>query len=165
MWVNSWIGILVGVSYIAAQLALNIPAGWVALSGLAPLALGILKLKSLHRNIEQDGSDSDDTMATQEHSAAQRLHSQVLAVSSITVANGGDNLGVYIPLFASSAIGIHVYVGTFLLMTGLWCALGYYAVHNPILGSTVRRYGPVSLPFVLIALGIYILSGSLVLFE
>ena len=45
-------------------------------------------------------------------------------------------------------------------MTAVWCALGYVAVNNPLIGTHVRRYGHRVLPFVLIALGLYILSGA-----
>ena len=47
------------------------------------------------------------------------------------------------------------------MMTGVWCALGYLLVNNEILGGAIRRYGHVVLPIVLIALGVYILSGAL----
>ena len=157
------IGVLVGASLLAARLAWSVPSGWVALLGLVPLVLGLLKLRSFLADSQQPSGTSEQAVRTREHEAAERLHSQILAVASITVANGGDNLGVYIPLFTSTA-NASVYVGVFALMTGLWCVLGYYAVHNPMIGSTVRRYGPIVLPFVLIGIGLYILSGSFVLF-
>jgi cadmium resistance protein CadD (predicted permease) len=93
----------------------------------------------------------------------QRTHSQVLAVAGVTVANGGDNLGVYIPLFASATGMIPLYVALVAAMTALWCSLGYLLVHNRLLGQHICRYGRVVLPFVLIALGLHILSGARVL--
>lgn len=152
-------GVLTAASAIAARLAFSIHPGWVALLGLAPLVLGILKLRSLRAPPDED----DEAALTREHRFEQRMHSQVLAVTSITIANGGDNLAVYIPLFASTSL-IVICTVVFALMTALLCALGYYAVHNPVFGSVVRRHGRVALPFVLIALGLYILSGSLALF-
>ncbi len=86
-------------------------------------------------------------------------------MAGVTVANGGDNLGVYIPLFASNPGAIPVYAVIFAAMTGIWCAAGYALVNNPMAGSYVRRYGHLLPPFVLIALGAYILSDAMVLLD
>ncbi|MGA8046005.1 MAG: cadmium resistance transporter, partial [Dermatophilaceae bacterium] len=88
---------------------------------------------------------------------------QALAVAGVTLANGGDNLGVYIPLFATAPQAIETYVAVFAVMTVAWCALGYAIVNNPLIGSRIRRHGHVLLPVVLISLGLYILSGAAVL--
>jgi cadmium resistance protein CadD (predicted permease) len=68
---------------------------------------------------------------------------------------------VYIPLFANNPKSIGVYAVLFAVMTAMWCALGYALVNNPIAGQHVRRYGHVLLPFVLIGLGVHILSDAL----
>ena len=85
---------------------------------------------------------------------------QSLTVAGVTLANGGDNLGVYIPLFATAPQAIGTCVAVFAVMTALWCALGYLMVNNPWIGDRIRRHGHVLLPPVLIALGLYILSGA-----
>lgn len=87
------------------------------------------------------------------------------SVAGVTIANGGDNLSVYIPLFASELQAIMVYTAIFAVMTGVWCAMGYALVNNPLAGSHIRRYGQVALPFVLIGLGLYILVDARVLFQ
>jgi cadmium resistance protein CadD (predicted permease) len=157
------IGALVAMSWIAARLALAIPAGWVALLGLAPLLLGILGFVSLLRRAPPD-DDADEAAESRGRVSKRLWHSQVLAVTAITVANGGDNLGVYIPLFASNPAAVPIHIAAFTVLTGLWCVLGYYLVHNPLVGDAVRRHAHVVLPFVLIALGLYILSDAWVLF-
>jgi cadmium resistance protein CadD (predicted permease) len=58
---------------------------------------------------------------------------------------------------------VPIYIAVFAVMTAVWCALGYLVVNNPLIGSHVRRYGHVLLPVVLIALGLYILSGAVAL--
>jgi cadmium resistance protein CadD (predicted permease) len=90
----------------------------------------------------------------------RRTHSQVLAVAGVTIANGGDNLGVYIPLFASAPGAIPVYAAIFAAITALWCLLVYLLVNDRLIGERLRQYGHLALPFVLIALGLYILSGA-----
>ena len=158
------IGALVLVSALAALFALALPDGWVAFLGAVPLFLGLSKLVALRADtVSGEGAGDEHRLQVQEHNAERGLHSQVLAVASVTVANGGDNVGVYVPLFATAFGAIATYVLTFAVMTGVWCALGYSLVNNKILGGAIRRYGHVVLPIVLIALGVYILSGALVL--
>jgi len=67
------------------------------------------------------------------------------------------------PLFASDLGTIIIYALTFAVITGVWCGLGYLLVNNKVLGDRIRRHGRIALPIVLITLGIYILSGALVL--
>ncbi len=152
------IGVLVLASALAALLALALPEGWVALLGAAPLLLGLNRLLALRTGEAGEQGDGD-----RELNAESGLRSQMLAVAGVTVANGGDNIGVYVPLFATAPDAIVTYTLTFAVMTGIWCTLGHALVNNRMLGATMRRYGHTVLPVVLIALGIYILSGALVL--
>lgn len=158
------IGALVLVSALAALLVLAFPEGWIALLGVVPLIMGFSKLPALRTDtVSGKGGGEEDRIRDQEQNAERGLRSQVLAVASVTVANGGDNVGVYVPIFATDLGAIVSYALTFAVMTGVWCALGYLLVNNKILGGTIRRYGHIALPVVLIALGVYILSGALVL--
>jgi cadmium resistance protein CadD (predicted permease) len=76
----------------------------------------------------------------------------------VTVANGGDNVAIYAPLFASSSLvraaGL---AGIFLAMTGLWLGLAWITVHNPLFGRHLQKWGRWLLPPVLILLGLWIL--------
>ena len=158
------IGVLVLVSALAALLALAFPAGWVALLGAVPLLMGLWKLLALRTDaVSAESASEEHRVQDSEHHAERTLHSQVLAVAVVIVANGGDNVGVYVPLFATAFERITLYALTFAVMTGVWCALGYLLVNNKVLGGAIRRYGHVVLPVVLIALGLSILSGALVL--
>ena len=158
------IGALVLVSAMAALLALTIPEGWIALLGLAPLLMGFAKLRALRVGAaDTPGAGDARRVQEQEHTAERRLGWPVLAVASVTVANGGDNVAVYIPLFATAFDAIATYALTFAAMTGVWCVIGYLLVNNNVLGSAIRRYGRVILPVVLIALGLYILSDALIM--
>jgi cadmium resistance protein CadD (predicted permease) len=150
---------LVLASSAAALLALAIPPGWIALLGLVPLFLGLRALRALHAS-----EDEDERAPANLHAKGRNgFAAQAFTVAGVTLANGGDNLGVYIPLFATAPAAIPVYVAAFSVMTLAWCALGYLLVNNPLVGDQVRRYGAVALPIVLIALGVYILSGAIAL--
>lgn len=155
------IGTLILVSVAAALLAVAVPKAWVAMLGFFPLLLGIARLLTLNR--DEPGEVDPNGIRNVELLTERRLHSQSLAVAAVTIANGGDNLAVYIPLFASAPSAIVVHVAVFAIMTGLLCVAGYVLVDNDRAAGIVRRYGHVALPVVLIGLGFYILSDAVVL--
>lgn len=157
------IGTLVAVSTLVAWLSMALPEGWISLLGLVPLYLGLKQIKSLWT--DADDSAEDDEIQGQEQEIARSLHSQLLAVAGVTIANGGDNLGVYIPLFANSLAAIPLFIVVFAFMTLLWCFLGHVLVNNKVFGHWLRRYGHKILPVVLILLGLDILSGALILIK
>jgi cadmium resistance protein CadD (predicted permease) len=159
------IGALTAASAAAAYAALVVPPGWTSLLGLAPLYLGLSKLLALWPDRDSADEDVGASADAAERRIEERLHSQMLSVAAVTVANGGDNLGVYIPLFADNVAAVPLFAATFAVMTGLWCAAGYALVKNPAGAALVLRFGHLILPLVLIAIGVHILSGARVLFE
>jgi cadmium resistance protein CadD (predicted permease) len=159
------IGALVAASAAAAWASLAVPEGYPALLGAVPLALGLRSLWALRRSGGEAEEPEAGEVQAAEARAERRTHSQVLAVAGVTAANGGDNLGVYIPLFAREPRLIPLYAGVFTAMTVLWCFAGYRLVQNRVVGAQVRRYGHLALPIVLIALGLWILSGAGVLIQ
>jgi cadmium resistance protein CadD (predicted permease) len=95
---------------------------------------------------------------------SMRAGGNILTVAIATLANGGDNLSIYTPLFATrSAVEIAAIGLVFALMTALWCVVGHWLVHHPALGAPIRRYGQRAVPFILIGLGALILyrAGTL----
>ena len=150
--------VLVMASAACAFLSLAVPAGWIGLLGLAPLALGLRGLWALWRDRRAAGAG-----APPDEPRPRPSRYKALAVAGVTVANGEDNLAVYIPLFASAPRLMPFYAAVFAVMTAAWCALGYLLVHNPLVGDRIRRHGRAALPLVLIGLGLWILSDALVL--
>jgi cadmium resistance protein CadD (predicted permease) len=148
------IAVLLSASAAIAWAAIAVPDEYVALLGFIPLGLGIAKLIELRR---QDDDDEEAEAAELESRRQRSLHSQTLAVAAVTIANGGDNLGVYIPLLARDPDLVWLYAAVFAAMTGLWCLLAYWLVQHRVIGERVRRYGHLVLPLVLIALGLWIL--------
>jgi cadmium resistance protein CadD (predicted permease) len=88
-----------------------------------------------------------------------------LSVAAVTISNGGDNIGVYIPLFSkyNTVDQITVFTSVFIAMTAVWCIAAYYLVIHPLIASRIRRIGNIITPFVLIGLGIFILTDSFLL--
>ena len=154
-------GALVLICASAALSALAVPEGWVALVGVLPLFLGVKKLLALRNKkaAEHRGGKKE------EKHRKRVARSQVLAVAGVAIANGSDDFGIYVPLFAADLGAIPTYALTFAVMVAVWCGLSYLLVNNKVLGDRIRRYGHLILPIVLIALGVYILSGALDLFR
>src|SRR6266851_1588055 len=94
--------------------------------------------------------------------AAQLVTSEEVGLLGLVpIAIGGDNLSLYIPLFAAHDGGdVALFVAIFLAMTALWCAAGYALVSGRPFGIPAERWGAASLPYVLIALGVYILART-----
>lgn len=143
---------LVLISVVAALVALVIPPAYVKLLGLIPIALGIKSLIELWR-----GEDDDDE-EERARSAQASAPSQALVIAAVTIANGGDNIGVYTPVFAiQSGYETTVVVAVFIVMTALWCGLAHRLVNHPTIGAPIRRYGHRILPFVLIGVGVMVM--------
>ena len=82
----------------------------------------------------------------------------VATIAAVTFANGGDNVGVYVPVFATAGAGdMVVFVVVFLVLVAVWCAAARLLVSHPAVAGWLSRAGDVLLPIVLIALGVAIL--------
>jgi cadmium resistance protein CadD (predicted permease) len=147
------IGLLVAISALGFFLSLAVPSYVIGLLGIVPIAIGIRKLVALRKR-----NESHSNQATQD----KRKNLAFAAVASVTFSNGGDNIGVYTPLFAkySSPGEITVLVAIFMAMTALWCIAAYCLVNHPLVASKIRHIGHIILPFILIGLGVYILTES-----
>ncbi|HKS08796.1 MAG TPA: cadmium resistance transporter [Pyrinomonadaceae bacterium] len=138
------IAALVAISLAGFFARFIVPETWISLLGLVPILIGVKKLIDLKR-----GNDDDHT---------QTRAGSVLTVSAITFANGGDNIAIYVPLFANSDLSsLMLTLLTFAVMIALWCGMGYSIGNHPAVRRAVDRFGHIVVPFVLIALGIYIL--------
>ena len=95
---------------------------------------------------------SDKNKQTEKNTKYKKL--AWLSVASITITNGADNIGVYIPLFTNlSQVELLLTILIFLIMTGIWCLGGRFIIGNRRLGGRIKQYGHIILPFVLIILG------------
>jgi cadmium resistance protein CadD (predicted permease) len=82
----------------------------------------------------------------------------VLTVATLTLANGGDNIGVYVPVFTTTSVGgLLTYIAVFLLLVALWCLAGHYLARRPFIAGALSRWGHILLPAVLISIGLIIL--------
>jgi cadmium resistance transport/sequestration family protein len=132
---------------------------WIRLLGLVPLGIG-LKLLFFPGKAEEEPSISAVTDSRLSR-LLNFLPPQILQVAAVTVANGGDNIGIYVPLFASKNLfGLSVILSIFALMVGVWCYLAWRLVKQPAISGLLGKYGDRVVPWVFIVLGCYILSGK-----
>ncbi|MEG4167083.1 MULTISPECIES: cadmium resistance transporter [unclassified Microcoleus] len=137
------------------------PPDWIGMLGLLPIAIGLSRLL----NPETDDSEVEAELEQSEKSFfSSFLSPQTYSVAAVTVANGGDNIGIYVPLFASNTLeSLAVILGVFFAMVGVWCYAAYRLIQMRAIADTLTRYGNQLVPFVLIGLGMAILvkSGTL----
>ncbi|MEU8289299.1 cadmium resistance transporter [Micromonospora sp. NPDC048905] len=140
------IGALALASAVVAAGLLVVPDPWTGLLGLLPIALGVRALR---------GSDDDETPT---------VVTGLLGVAGVTIANGADNVAVYVPVFralglADSAIFLLVFV----LLVALWCAAGAWLGGHPRVVRLVERAGHWLVPAIFVGVGVVILVSSGVL--
>jgi cadmium resistance protein CadD (predicted permease) len=144
-------GILVA-ALAAASGATFLPERLLPLLGLLPLALGVKAAVQVWRHRGDD----------EEVAERRQVAPGILEVASVTFANGGDNIGVYVPVFATAGVGgMGVYVSVFLVLVAVWVAAGRFFATRPVIARALSRWGHVLLPIVLIGLGLVILSEAL----
>jgi cadmium resistance protein CadD (predicted permease) len=136
------------VAGAAAFGATLLPEEAIPYLGLLPLALGIKAAAQAWRHRH----DPD------EERAAAGSRPKSLEVAAVTVANGGDNIGVYVPVFATAGVGgMSVYVIVFLILLAGWILAGRYFATRPAIAKMLSRWGHLVLPVVLIGIGLLIL--------
>lgn len=137
---------------------LMLPEYWIGRLGLVPITIGLSLLLNPQSNsfeevVEETQSNSSDLNSF--------LSPQTYSVAAITFANGGDNISIYMSLFASSDVqSFLVILGIFFLLLGVWCYVTYKLSRQPAIADVLTRYGNTLVPFVLIGLGVFIVLES-----
>lgn len=142
------IATLVVVSFIGAYIGSFFDQRYIGLLGLFPIYLAVKQWISLWKGAEDD----DEQVAAS---------GGVISLAGVTIANGGDNIGVYIPVFATMTFPERlILIAVFAVMIYLWCMLAKYLAHHPLVAKALGKYSHVLMPIVLFLLGIYILYES-----
>ncbi len=142
------IGLLTVVSIVLGAAVVAAASGWVRYLGLLPLAIGLRGLVSIARGDDEEGES--------EAPAAKGI----VAVATVTIASGADNVGVYTPVFAAFDAGqLAVTALVFLILTGLWCLGARALVDHPRYGAPLRHHGPLIASLALVVVGVAVLLG------
>ncbi|MFM0122659.1 cadmium resistance transporter [Paraburkholderia sp. RL18-101-BIB-B] len=174
--------ILIAGSALLAALLKHLPAGYVGLLGILPIGVGLGKAwerfgpgspqQEEAARIETAppassgpaGSGYPASAENQASSPASTIPSHANRASSwwtvacVAVANGSDNLAVYVPLYASHSHNAGAFISLiFIVMIGFWCAGAVWLVEHPLLGAPIRRYGTALLPLILVIIGVSVI--------
>jgi cadmium resistance protein CadD (predicted permease) len=103
------IGSLIAISALGSLIALVVPPHIIGLMGLVPITIGIKELLQIRNNKDRIGEEEEEEevskkklLQEQEVKIGIRYHQlSFLAVAAVIISNGGDNIGIYTPLFAS----------------------------------------------------------------
>ena len=148
-------GLLVGVSLVAAYVVNFVPEAWmVGLLGLIPIYLGI-RFAIVGEGEEEE---EEEIIERLEQSKANQLF---WTVTLLTISSGGDNLGIYIPYFASlDWAQTLVALLVFAIGVIIFCELSWVLSSIPLISETIEKYERIIVPLVFIPLGLYIMYES-----
>ena len=147
-------GLLVGASLVAAYVVNFVPEAWmVGLLGLIPIYLGIRF--AIVGEGEEEEEEEEEIIERLEQSKANQLF---WTVTLLTIASGGDNLGIYIPYFASldwsqTLVALLVFVIGIIIL----CEISRVLSSIPLIFETIEKYERIIVPLVFILLGLYIM--------
>jgi cadmium resistance protein CadD (predicted permease) len=134
-------------AYSSARAAVVIPLPYIGLLGFAPIFLGCSRFLAPFGLIQRPPS------------SRRRL----ITVATATVADGGDNIATYIPIFAGTdGADCCAVIAVFSVLTGLWCWIACIVTKHPVVERMFRAWSTRLLPYMLIALGLIVLwrNGS-----
>ncbi|MFV0414712.1 MAG: cadmium resistance transporter [Oscillospiraceae bacterium] len=179
------LGLLVLVSLLGAVGLHFVPQQYIGLLGFVPIALGLKEWISYKRTAGKAAPPENTAKPeAMEKSAAQTQASsrrgrpqapllkaktalakiikpEVFTVTLVTVSNGADNIGVYVPLFTGYTVGqVAATLVVFSLMMALWCFGGGKMANLPGIKLAIQKYRHIAVPVIFVALGIYILLKS-----
>jgi cadmium resistance protein CadD (predicted permease) len=104
-----------------------VPRSWIRLLGIFPLAIGVKELVQLHH--------SKSTRA-----AVRNGSLSVFSIAVITLANGGDNIGIYVSFFFAGRSHLWLVLATYGVLVLVWCADGKWFGSHLLILKTVDRW-------------------------
>ena len=144
-------GILVAAILVTTGAGAFLPPAAIPYFGLIPLGLGLWAAWEAWRG---DGDDDDEAKV-----AGKKVG--VWTVAGVTFANGGDNIGVYTPVFLSvEPLAVVAYCVIFLALVAVLVALARFVATRPPIAEVLERWEGILFPIVLIGLGIVILVSG-----
>lgn len=143
--------VIIIISMIGFGASLALPSEPIGFLGLLPILMGIWNLFGLVFPEEEEEPDTPNIAGMK----------SILKVSVVTVMNGGDNIGTYVPLFSQArGAEIAVYVVTYYILLGVWCLVALLVMRQKHILLLAEKYMRVVIPFLFLGLGMYIVIKS-----
>lgn len=145
-------GILGAAVLVSLGAGAFLPPEAIPYFGLIPFGLGLWAAwQAWHRRREND----DDESRIEGKKVA------VWAVAGVTFANGGDNIGVYVPVFLSvGPAAVVAYCLVFLALVAVLVIVAKFIATRRPIAEVLERWEHILFPVVLIALGVFILISG-----
>lgn len=144
-------GILGAAVLVTLGAGAFLPPQVIPYFGLIPLALGLRAAWQAWR-----GDDDDDDPG------APNSNVGTWTVAGVTFANGGDNIGVYVPVFLNvGPAAVVAYCVVFLVLVAVLVAAARFVATRQPIAEVLERWEHILFPIVLIGLGILILVSGL----
>ncbi|CAG9950633.1 unnamed protein product [Clonostachys rosea f. rosea IK726] len=136
--IGQYIGftIIVCISMIGFGLSLVLPSEPIGFLGLFPILLGIWKFSSLFFPQKEQETEVSTAAGAK----------GIFKVTLITLMNGGDNIGTYIPVYY--------------ILLGLLCLGSFLAMRQRHILALVQKYVDYVIPLLYTGLGIFIIIKS-----
>jgi cadmium resistance protein CadD (predicted permease) len=139
-------------SLACARLLVHVSSNHLALLGLVPLTIGIIRLFDQLLSFRGGYALEPQHVVTQQSSA--------LTVLFLSISNGGDNFAVYTSLFATRSFSEVLIIGLSLVaMTVVYCILGEFFVSRFASGLRIQHVCEIALPWLLMGIGVSILRS------
>jgi cadmium resistance protein CadD (predicted permease) len=147
---------LLAISLIGSLIALVVPSNLIGLIGLFPIAIGIKELLELRKK-------DDEESAKKLPRSRWLAYLPFLTIAAVT-SSGGEEIGIYASVFATNSgiSEIITIIAVVMTLTAVWCGIAAYLVNHSFLANSFRRISIRAMPFVVIGLGIYILSEAFI---
>ncbi|WP_424348530.1 cadmium resistance transporter [Kocuria sp. CH-021] len=143
-------GILGAAVLVSLGAGAFLPPEVIPYFGLIPLSLGLWAAWQAWRE-----DDDDDEAKVEGKNVA------VWTVAGVTFANGGDNIGVYVPVFLSiGPTAVVAYCIVFLALVAVLVGLARFVATRRPIAEVLERWEHILFPIVLIGLGIAILVSG-----
>lgn len=126
------------------------PVEYLGYLGIIPVWLGVSALIKLYRGNSAGSNIRED----KDHA--------VFAATLITqLSNGSDTVVTFSILFADSNPATDWLIAlSFVLMLFVFASTAYFSLRHRWLSNTLERYGKYITPFILISVGLYVLSNT-----
>lgn len=147
-----FVGILGAAVLVSLGAGAFLPPEVIPYFGLIPLALGLWAAWQAWRRRHDD---DDDEAKIEGKKVA------VWAVAGVTFANGGDNIGVYVPVFLNvGPAAVVAYCVVFLALVAVLVVVAKFIATRRPIAEILERWEHVLFPLVLIGLGVFILISG-----
>ncbi len=131
---------------------------WIGLLGLMPMAIGISSLVNSEDASTQEKAEIEEF---ENLNVSSFFAPQTYSVAAVTIANGSDNISVYVPLFANSSfVTLLIILIIFFALLAVWCYVADKLTHQRTIAELITDYGNYLVPFVLMGLGAFIVLKS-----